>query len=87
LHDNWRLFGGELSIGTIKILAAILVTAVCLPPLFIVWRNVKYRFSFFYIIGFLVFPLVIMSAYVLTFLNGLLETGLLSSASFWERLP
>jgi hypothetical protein len=74
------LIGDGLNIGTTKILAAILVTAVCLPPLYIAWRNIRNRFPIFYMIGFLVLPLLILSVYVLTFLNGLLEMGFLSSA-------
>jgi hypothetical protein len=53
------LLGDEFSAGTAKILASILVSVLCLPPLYIAWRNIKNRFSIIYLIGFSVLPLIV----------------------------
>lgn len=73
-------FGDELGLPGVKILSAIVVTLICLPPILVAWRSIKNRFAAFYIIGFMVLPLVVLSLYVLTFLNSLLASGFLSSA-------
>jgi hypothetical protein len=72
----------DLSLGATKILAAIIVTTICLPPILIAWRSVRNRFAALYIVGFSVLPLIVLGLYVLTFLNGLLAAGFLSSAPF-----
>jgi hypothetical protein len=75
-----RFLDDDFSLPTIKILAAILVTTICLPPMLIAWRNIANRFRALYVVGFAVAPLVVLSLYVLTFLNGLLKSGVLSAA-------
>ena len=75
------LSGGALDAGTVKILAAVLVTAICLPPIVIAWRKIGNRFAILYPIGFSVLPLIVLGLYVLTFLNGLLAKGFLSSVT------
>ena len=75
-----KLFPDQVSVQSGKILAAVFVTAVCLPPVLIAWAKLKNRFAFVYIIGFCVLPLVVLGIYVLTFLNGLLDKGVLASA-------
>ena len=73
-------FGNELGLTAVKILAAIIVTLICPPPILVAWRSLKNRFAAFYIIGFMILPLVVLSLYVLTFLNSVLASGFLSSA-------
>ncbi len=70
----------ELSLATIKILAAVIVTAICLPPILIAWRSIENRFAALYIAGFSVLPLIIVGLFVFKFLNPLLASGFLSSA-------
>lgn len=73
------LLQNELSLGTIKVLAAIMVLAFCFPPVYIAYRAIKNRYRALYVIGFCVMPLIILGAYVLTFLNSLLSKGFLSA--------
>ena len=74
------LLQNDLSPGATKVLAAIVVTAICLPPIFIAFKHIKNRFAVLYVIGFCVLPLIVLGIYVLTLLNGLLARGFLSSA-------
>jgi hypothetical protein len=71
----------SLDAGTIKILAAILVTGVCLPPVLIAWRSIKNQFRLLYVAGFLVLPLIVLGIYVFKLLNGLLFAGFLSESA------
>jgi hypothetical protein len=71
---------GTLDPVTIKILATLIVTAICLPPVLIAYRSIKNRFRLLYVIGFLVLPLLVLSVYVFMFLNGLLFSGVLSES-------
>lgn len=73
------LTNGLLNTGAVKILVVIVVTAICLPPIVIAWRSIENRFAILYPIGFSILPLIFLSFYVLTFLNGLLAEGFLSS--------
>lgn len=75
-----RLLENDLSLPTIKILAAVIVSLICLPPMLIAWRKIENRFRTLYVVGFAVLPLVVLGWYVLTFLNGLLKDGFLSAS-------
>jgi hypothetical protein len=75
------LTGDSLSPETLKILAALIVTTICLPPILIAWRSIGNRFAFLYPLGFSVLPLIVLGLYVLTFLNNLLANGFLSSVA------
>lgn len=74
-----NLFREHFSVSNGKILAAVFVTIVCLPPVLIAWLKIKNRFAFLYVLGFCILPLVVLSFYVFIFLNGLLAKGVLSS--------
>lgn len=76
-----RFLDGDFSPGTIKIFAFIVVSLFCVPPLLIALRSIKNRFSLLYVIGFCVLPLIILGAYVLTFLNSMLSSSSLSEVS------
>lgn len=76
-----RFLEGDFSPATIKIFAFLLVSLFCVPPVLIALRSIKNRFSLLYVIGFCVLPLIILGAYVLTFLNSLLASGFLSEVS------
>lgn len=74
-----RFLENDLNLPTIKILAAIAVTAFCLPPILIALKYLRNRYAVLYIVGFSVLPLFVLGFYVFKFLNPLLEYGLLSS--------
>jgi hypothetical protein len=76
------LFKDNLELGTIKILAAAIVSLICLPPILIAFRHIKNRFAVLYVAGFAVLPLVVLGLYIFKFLNPLLAGGFLSSAPF-----
>lgn len=77
-----RLFQDYFSVQSAKIFAAVFVTAICLPPIFIARSKLRNRFAFFYIIGFCVLPLIVLGLYMRLFLNYLLANGVLASADF-----
>jgi hypothetical protein len=76
------LFKDDLNLGTIKIIAAAIVSLICLPPMLIAFRHIKNRFAVLYVAGFAVLPLVVLGLYIFNFLNPLLAGGFLSSAPF-----
>ncbi len=73
-----KLFEGYVTKPNGKILAAIFVTAICLPPLLIAWSKIKNRFAWLYVVGFSILPLFVLGFYVFGLLNGLLADGFLS---------
>lgn len=77
-----RFLKEDFSPETIKIFALVLVATVCLPPMLIALKSIKNRFALLYVIGFSVLPLIVLGAYVLTFLNSVLASGFLASAPF-----
>lgn len=74
------LLPDAFSVVTVKILAAIAVIAICLPPILIAYKNIRNRFALLYVAGFSVLPLVVLGLYVFKFLNPLLTGGFLASA-------
>ncbi len=79
------LFKDEFNLGTIKVAAAVIVSLICLPPLFIAFRHLKNRFAILYVIGFSVLPLVVLGLYIFKFLNPLLANGVYLPRLFGER--
>lgn len=63
---------------TILICSAVLLLAG-VPPVVRAYKTITNKFKWLYIAGFLMLPLVLILLYVLTFLNGLLLKGFLSS--------
>lgn len=74
-----KLLEGYVAKPNGKILAAIFVTAIWLPPLLIAWSKIKNRFAWLYVIGFSILPLLVLGFYVFVLLNGLLKDGFLST--------
>jgi hypothetical protein len=74
------LLGDELSLTAIKILATMIVTTICLPPILISLKNIANHYRSLYVIGFCVLPLIVLGIYVLTFLNNVLKKGYLSDS-------
>lgn len=66
-----------LNLLTIKILAAVFVTAFCLPPILYAGRKIASPRRWLYNIGFCVLPLIVLSFYQWIF-NYLLEKGVLA---------
>lgn len=77
-----HFFDATFDPSMIKTIAFFMVTAVCLPPMIIAAKYIKNRFSVLYVAGFSILPLIVLSAYVLTFLNSVLSSGFLSAAPF-----
>jgi hypothetical protein len=69
------LFSDTLSLSSTKLLAAILVTAICLPPILIAGLKLTNRFRWLYVVGFSVGPLIVLGFWVFKVLNVLLEDG------------
>lgn len=70
-------FNDYLNLLTIKILAAIFVTAICLPPILYAGRSIASPRRRLYVAGFCVVPLIVLSFYQWIF-NYLLEKGFLA---------
>lgn len=68
------LLNDYLNLLTIKILAAILVVTVCLPPILYAGSKLASRRRWLYIAGFCILPMIVLSFYQSIF-NYLLEKG------------
>ncbi len=70
----------HISLFSVKVLAAVFVTAICLPPILYAGRKFNHRRRWLYITGFCVLPLIVLSGYQPIF-NRLLENGFLADYS------
>jgi hypothetical protein len=73
------VFGDAMAPGTLRWLAVALTLAFCAPPVFAAWRATANRRRGWYIAGFCVLPLLVIWAYKLKVLNGLLQQGVLAT--------
>ena len=71
-----QAIAGNINPFTTKIIAALLVTLICLPPMIIAYRNLIARRRFLWIAGFAIVPLIYGMLYHHMFLNWLLKKGI-----------
>lgn len=68
-HSNFQL---------IRIIAVILVSVICIPPLMTAYQAIANKRKMLLYIGFIIIPLILDTVIVLILLNGLLEKGVLN---------
>lgn len=73
------LLKGTLSHTQMVCLCSVVLLLLGLPPIIKAWRSINNKYAWVYLLGFLTLPLVFILSYVLTFLNSLLNGGLLAT--------
>lgn len=71
------LLGNTFSVASIKIIAAVFVIAVCLPPIWIAIKQLPLKNRWWYVLGFNIGPLIFGMIWQRAFLNKLLANGIL----------
>jgi len=76
------LIGDHYNLAVSKILAAIVVTLICLPPMIMLAKKLTNKNRIWIIAGFAIIPLIYGMLYSHIFLNWLLKKGVLSNTHF-----
>lgn len=71
------LLGDTFSVTSLKIAAAVFVTAICLPPIWIAIQQLPLKKRWWYVLGFNIGPLIFGMLWQRAFLNKLLAAGIL----------
>ena len=69
---------GHSNAQIIRLLAFILVSVICIPPMITAYKAIANKRRLLIYSGFLIIPLVLDTAVILILLNGLLEKGVLN---------